>query len=111
MIEKFTKEELAQIRSELDTLPKAVQKRTISHDSFNELAKLCAMNRKEYDGIYFFDIEDNIFSVIDHAMCNYEKNPKREGKYRRRVAVPPELVDEYKEFVGEITELIKKHFK
>ena len=110
MIEKFTKEELEQIKKELKAEPKGIQKRTLLAKEIHETVQHYK-TRAEYKGIYFRELEDAIFLICDHALCNYGLNPNRGGCYRREIYIKPELGDEYYEMAKELFEIVNKHYK
>ena len=103
MIEKFSEEELKQIKKELGIEKNVRKKSTLSKEILN-LNKL--WEDKEF-------AKDNcVLNVIDYTLCNVEKSyysSKHEDKFRVSLTVKPEDENEYRQMFQEILEIIKKH--
>ena len=111
MIEKFTKEELEIIKRELAELPKGEQKRPLCMKYVKNLTSLFR-HRTDYPGISpERELEDAIFVLIDHTLCNYGINPNKPNRMRREVFVLPELKEQYVEMFGKIYDLIENNFQ
>ena len=114
MIEKFTKEEIAILVKELKNLPKDCMKRDLLDDEFHKLRKVISA-QKNYDGIYYHDIEDAILTLADITFCNYEESPMMRNrnlkKFRKSILVRKEFAEQYKEFVGKVVDLMDEYLR
>lgn len=98
MIEKFSEEELKQIKKELGISMSGTKAKTCEKE-IDELDKLWA--NKPTAGIH-----SNFFKIIDVTLCNY-----RYDKYNTPANknVKEEDKEEYSQMFREILEIIKKH--
>ena len=84
MIEKFTPEELAQIRKELREKDRVTQKDHLLKDQFNRA--ICALGfRRDPDlqaSFSAFDVKSALTLLVDHALKNYTVNDRRRGNQR-----------------------------
>lgn len=111
MIEKFTPEELEIIKKELNDLPKDHPKRSTCEKPFKQL-RILLKNKHHYSGVDDspYQIEDDILTLADKILCNYELRPKS-GKYRRYIYIRKEIKDDYIDFINDIIDVIGKHIK
>lgn len=100
MIEKFSDEELRQIKKELG-VPTSTAKRTVCAKEIFELSKL--WEDKQFH--YISSRKDFIYQIIDMTLCNFKNgNPRTVNG-----VVSNEIEDEYRQMFQEILEIIKKH--
>lgn len=100
MIEKFSDEELRQIKKELG-VPTSTAKRTVCAKEIFELSKL--WEDKQF--YYISSRKDFVYQIIDMTLCNFKNgNPRTVNG-----VVPDEIEDEYRQMFQEILEIIKKH--
>lgn len=102
MIEKFSEEELKQIKQELKALKSQTTKVSVCSKEYTELYNLF----KDYPFSIITRISDSCFNMIDIVLNNYEK--KQKGCYMNKF-VRCEDKDEYCQMFQEILEIIKKH--
>lgn len=108
MIEKFSDEELKQIKMELGIGKKSLEKPKVLRKELIEL--------NEIWGNKPFSKYNCICSVIDITLCNVElserfilrKNERCTRNTMRRI-IKEKDIDEYKQMFREIIEIIKKH--
>lgn len=102
MIEKFSAEELEQIKKELGIEKEDLRKQTILRKEISELNKV--WNDKPF-------VKNNcVFNVIDNCLCNFQTHEwgRLKGKIGTSKMVNVD-VDEYCQMFQEILEIIKKH--
>lgn len=100
MIEKFSDEELKQIKKELGVPTNSVKKAVCAKEML-ELHKLWE------DKQFYFNSsrKDFLYQIIDMTLCNFKNgNPRIMSG-----VVPDEIEDEYRQMFQEILEIIKKH--
>ena len=100
MIEKFTPEELAQIRAELKARDHMSQKDCLLREQMQRLSKVLYIGEKQAANCYArFDVKSAMTVLVDNAMNNYELNPRKAEKgvteWRRRNSVPDLIAEKY----------------
>lgn len=98
MIEKFSDEELKQIKKELGISMSGTKAKTCEKE-IEELDKLWA--NKPTAGIH-----SNFFKIIDITLCNYQGDKYNTPANRN---VKDEDKNEYRQMFQEILEVIKNH--
>lgn len=108
MIEKFSDEELKQIKRELGiNIP---EKRTKQFACKEERIQLTKMWWEKPSARH-----QSIFGIIDNTLNNYLKKKEKDydGQeievYRAPMIIPQDIEEEYKQMFQEILEIIKKH--
>lgn len=108
MIEKFSDEELKQIKKELGiNIP---EKRTKQFVCEKEIIQLTKMWWGKPSARHQF-----IFGIIDNTLNNYVKKKKQDYNgqeievYGAPMIIPQDIEGEYKQMFREILEIIKKH--
>lgn len=103
MIEKFSDEELRQIKIELGIAKTDMRKTNVFRAEKSMLEEL--WNEKP-----FMDSRC-VFNAIDIALCNVKEYTYgvSKGKYGTSVIVKEEDIGEYRQMFLEILEIIKKH--
>lgn len=103
MIEKFSEEELRQIKKELGISKTDMRKMNVFRAEKSMLEEL--WNEKP-----FMDSRC-VFNIIDIALCNVKEHTYgiSKGKYGTSVVVKEEDIDEYRQMFHKIVEIIKKH--
>lgn len=97
MIEKFSEEELKQIKKELGITESFIKPNVLR----NEIASLnIAWNKP-------FAKYSHVFNVIDITLSNVEK--RKNDTYAIKREINETDIDEYKQMFQEILEIIKKH--
>lgn len=99
MIEKFSDEELKQIKKELG-VPTSSMKYTVCAKEMLDLSKLWS-DRYPRSGY----LDKFIYQIIDMTLCNFRNGSP---KFFSGV-VPEEMEIEYRKMFQEILEIIKKH--
>lgn len=98
MIEKFSDEELKQIKRELGISMSGTK------------AKTCEKGIDELDSLWkekpIAGIHSNIFKIIDITLCNYRRDKYNTPANKN---VKEEDKEEYRQMFQEILEIIKKH--
>lgn len=103
MIEKFSDEELIQIKRELGIEHNVRKKSTLSKE-------LLVLNELWKDKP--FAKNNCVLNIIDYALCNVEER-YYSGSHTKKIGtsltVKPEDENEYRQMFQEILEIIKKH--
>ena len=102
MIEKFTEEELAQIRAEIRERDRVSQKDRLLANQFRRALKVLHFDQGKTDSGSFgiFEVKGALTLLVDHAMNNYVVNErKRDFKgrkmYKRNALVPGDMEQKY----------------
>ena len=106
MIEKFSKEELEQIKRELGISDN--KRKTIVCAEQNRGLKEIWGERKR-DCLKVCRGQDYIYKIIDITLSNIYKT--NGGNYKFEHILTPSIIPEYVEMYNEILDLIKKHNK
>lgn len=109
MIEKFSEEELKQIKKELGISEKN-NKENIFYKETKELRELWR------EKPYYSEHNRLIYRIIDITLCNFRKGVRYKHKSNEqheyltaRKTIKLEDEDEYRQMFQEILEIIKKH--
>ena len=114
MIEKFTPEELAQIRKELREKDRVTQKDHLLKDQFNRA--ICALGfRRDPDlqaSFSAFDVKSALTLLVDHALKNYTVNDRKRGNQRttwkRNPLVPAEIEGKYLDVYTRLVDVLEE---
>lgn len=101
MIEKFSDEELKQIKRELGIIEKTTKVKACSKE-YGELHKLF----EKIPNNLFIRLESSLFNLIDIVLCNYKET--QTGCYMNKFLEEKD-VKEYRQMFQEIFEIIKRH--
>lgn len=109
MIEKFSDEELKQIKRELG-IPEQNNKENLLCKETTELHKLWSGKP------YYSEHNRLVYRIIDITLCNFHKGVRYKQKSNEqneyltaRKVIKSEDEDEYRQMFQEILEIIKKH--
>lgn len=110
MIERFTPEELDQIRKELKEVDHVSQKDKLLKPEYFRLVR--ALGFKQYEELRssfsLFDVKNAITMLVDHALKNYVPNPRGKKSWKRSASVPDKMASKYVEVYGKIVDVLEE---
>lgn len=102
LIEKFTPEELAQIRKELREKDRVSQKDKLLRDQFSRAVRVLDFRRDPdlQSSFSAYDVKGALSLLVDHALKNYVINERHRSAtnrttYKRNPMIPGELEGKY----------------
>lgn len=102
LIEKFTPEELTQIRNELREKDRVSQKDRILAGEFRRALRALHFDQGKTEGGSFgiFEVKSALTLLVDHALNNYVVNEKKhdykgQKMYKRNPLIPGEMEEKY----------------
>ena len=103
MIEKFTPEELIQIRRELNERDRVSQKDKLLREQYSRAINALDFRRDPelQNSFSVFDVKNALTLLVDHALKNYTVNEKKQPNsrgsrvWKRNPLVPDEIADKY----------------
>ena len=112
MLEKFTPEEIEQLRQELKFRDRSSQKSILIERDLRRIEK--AFDRNLYSPMELYpayEIKGALTTIVDHATGNYALKVKPTHKkpnphYTRNVTVPAAIADVYAELVRRIVDAV-----
>ena len=122
MLEKFTPEEIAQLKKELKELTSGEQKLQLVEDA---IEKVYELPKREGDSPYLRgyyskprkDIRNSLLALCDMTLANYTlkmrktKNDTHSTEvYSRRTGVPAEMANDYKEMCGRLVAIVAEYW-
>ena len=115
MIEKFTPEELAQIRQELKAMDQTTQKASMLGEQFRRVIGVLGIKADDELSRSFsaFDVKNAMTLRCDHAMKNYELNRRKtranQRVWKRTCSVPAGKEDRYLECYTKLVDVLEKY--
>jgi len=115
LIEKFTPEELAQIRKELREKDRVSQKDRILAGDFRRAIKAIHFDQGKTEGGSFgiHEVKGALTLLVDHALNNYVVNDKRtdyKGRtmYKRNPLIPGEMEEKYQAAYKKLVDVLEE---
>ena len=108
MLEKFTPEEIAQIRQELKHYKPQSNKSNLCESDIKRLDEAFADYRNKLGVFASSDLKLEIWDICDYVVCNLRIDTKKVGrnKYKRSSYVPHEDREDFRETFRKIVDVI-----
>lgn len=115
MIEKFTPEELAQIRKELKEMDRSTQKSNLLYEQYVRAINVLGIKSDEELSRSFssFDVKNAMTMLCDHALKNYELNQRKslpnKRIWKRTSSIPTGKEERYLECYTSLVDVLEKY--
>lgn len=120
MLERFTEEEIAQIKRELSERDRKAQKSKLVENEMRRLEALFPRNKYQVTGSVSYrntitELKEYLLAVCDHITHNYTLRAKptmrQKGEhYVRATCVPGEIEERYRQAFSDLVDVIEKHY-